>query len=439
MRDHDDIYAQYLRQAEPWHQAKELMDSPDPLKDIRSAIEAQEQMSISAKATEAADRFGPGRFSDIPGLVHTAAEMAGLARGQSISELADHFQSAAHASPTSSALHLYRNQDLSDTLLANVVSPVGRPDFFGTTEMDKIVARISMMSSSAEALRAQAGLQHQLVGSAAFEQAYELAQAAQQYHLDDYLDNFRTSVGPLTDKMLYLHSLDSIRSEAHLRSFVQASTVADILDNSRGYGFEAQQALERLAQQPIPHFGSMKEYGDMLKAAGIALPRWPHRRLLTIAERRKRLHQRSTGQETRPAKKAWTVFHRHELTLRNTIDIAMSDRYGEDWPHERLAKCGCKGLLGRWKARGGDVLDHADFAHYIYIMCDEEHFEAVFSIGFDDLEGLRNLLTKAKDLRIPVMHFQPFTEEDLRDVRTTWKAIESGLLGLTSDCELVYH
>lgn len=314
---------------------------------------------------------------------------------------------------------------------------LGRP----AHDMDKFAARIGIVGTAAESLRIQSeAFRRQLVASTVFDQAYELAQAAQQFHLDDYLDSFRTSVGPLTDKMLYLNSLDSIRSEERLRSFVQASTVADILGNSLGYGSEAQQALESLARQTIPQFDTVQEYGHMLKAAGIALPHWPHPRLLTIGERRKRLRQKmNAGPDSRHAKKAWTVFQRYELILREIIDDVMTEHYGEDWPHERLAKCGCQTLLGRWNKRGGNLFDHADFAQYIAIMCDEEHFEAVFSSGFEDRDGLRDLLTKAKDLRAAVMHFHAFTKENLRDVRTTWTAIESGLLGLTSEYELVYH
>ena len=358
--------------------------------------------------------------------------------GRQYSQLAA--QAAAHIPSLSAPLDLYRCQELDEGLLANRVFPISQSALWGASEMDQVAARIGMVSSSAEALRIQAGLQHQLLGTAVFDQAYELAQAAQQYHLDDYLDQFKTSVGPLTDKMLYLNSLESIRSEEHLRSFVQASTVADVLGHSHGFGFEAQQALAILSQQTIPQFASVQEYGHVLKAAGIALPRWPRLQLLTIAERRKRLRKlRGVNKGSKHRKEAWTVFDRNEQILREIIDAAMTDHYGEDWPLERLERCGCQRLLSRWMAHGGDVLDHADFGHYIYIMCDEEHFEAVFSIGFGELEGLKGLLTKAKSLRIPVMHAQSFTKEDLRDVRTTWKAIEAGLLGLTSEYEVVYH
>lgn len=82
MRDSHDIYSQYLHQVEPWRHTQELIDSFDPLKDIRSAIEAvQDRISVSAKA---ADRFGMECFSDSLGITHTAAEMARMAGGSSV-------------------------------------------------------------------------------------------------------------------------------------------------------------------------------------------------------------------------------------------------------------------------------------------------------------------------------------------------------------------
>jgi hypothetical protein len=84
--------------------------------------------------------------------------------------------------------------------------------------MDKIAARIGIANSAAEVVRIHnEALRSQLVRSAAFDQAYELAQAARQHHLDDYLDNLEISVGPLTDKMLYQNSLDSSRWESYGR------------------------------------------------------------------------------------------------------------------------------------------------------------------------------------------------------------------------------
>ena len=133
------------------------------------------------------------------------------------------------------------------------------------------------------------------------------------------------------------------------------------------------------------------------------------------------------------------MLHRLEVSLRDVISSRMEQHYGEDWPRERLPQCDCKDLLGKWQKRGGEVLDHADFAHYIGIMCNPEHFEFIFSVGFEDSDALRTLLNRAKDLRIPVMHSLEFTQENLRDMRVTWKALETGLVHLTSDIDFNFH
>lgn len=88
MKDHHDIYAQYLRQTEPWRQAKELMDSLDPMRSILSPMkEALDQipLSASAVAAAAADRFGLGHHYDTVGLANsTAAEIARMVGGSSV-------------------------------------------------------------------------------------------------------------------------------------------------------------------------------------------------------------------------------------------------------------------------------------------------------------------------------------------------------------------
>lgn len=308
-------------------------------------------------------------------------------------------------------------------------------------EVTQLSSRIGQAGSIAETLRLQNELvKRQVFGTDAFEQAKALALASERYHLDDYLDSLRTATGSLTDKMLYLGSLDSIRSPEALKAFVHASTVADILGGSTGFDSQARQAWESLTSQTQPHFDTVQVYGKVLSAAGLTMPRWPHPRLLTIGEKRRRLQQRIQDRSnTKHAQKAWPVIYRLEVSLRDIISARMEQHYGEDWQRERLPQCGCKDLLGKWLNRGGDVLDHADFAHYIRIMCDPEHFECIFSFGFDDSDALKALLTRAKEVRIPVMHCLEFTQENLRDLRVTWRALETGLLRLTSDVDFDYH
>ncbi|MFC0194728.1 hypothetical protein, partial [Aureimonas pseudogalii] len=102
-------------------------------------------------------------------------------------------------------------------------------------------------------------------------------------------------------------------------------------------------------------------------------------------------------------------------------------------PNSRLS-----GEMGStpWRKRGGDVLDHADYAHYARIMSNPEHFEVVFEAGFDDPAALAALLHDAGRLRAASHHARAFTLEDLRDLRVIWKTIETGLIAFVSDYEV---
>jgi hypothetical protein len=159
--------------------------------------------------------------------------------------------------------------------------------------------------------------------------------------------------------------------------------------------------------------------------------------LLTTAEKRRRFKARLQGRaEPAHVRKAKSLVHRYELTLRDILDAVMADTYGEDWPDSRLPLCDCKDLLGRWRKRGGDVLDHADYAHYARMMSHPEHFEAIFEAGFDDPQALAMLLEDAGRLRAASHHARAFTPKDLRDLRVTWRTIEAGLLAFTADFEV---
>lgn len=59
-----------------------------------------------------------------------------------------------------------------------------------------------------------------------------------------------------------------------------------------------------------------------------------------------------------------------------------------------------------------------------------EHFAELFEAGFEDREALIGLIEKAGNLRAPSHHARPFTTEDLRDLRTTWRLLEKGLAAL---------
>lgn len=103
---------------------------------------------------------------------------------------------------------------------------------------------------------------------------------------------------------------------------------------------------------------------------------------------------------------------------------------GATHPCTGLKRCGCTDLLGRWRARGGDPLDHADFAHYKRIMTHPENFSRVFASGFDDPQELATLIDRAGRLRAASHHGRSFSEEDLRELRVTWRTLQTGLENL---------
>lgn len=296
--------------------------------------------------------------------------------------------------------------------------------------------RIDRFSTVGEVLSAQTATQQHLAmySSAAVDEAKRIAELAQTYTLQAALDPFRTAVEPFASKLLHLQALDTIKSPAYLNAFMQASTISDLFVESMRVDRQLQEATRQFLQAPVPAFDTLKVYGQFLSAAGLGLSHWPHLRLLTIGEKRRRFRARLKNKaESSHVIKARTVAQRYELTLRDILDEVMASEYGEDWAIERLPLCNCKDLLGKWKKRGGEVLDHADYAHYERIVSYPAHFEAVFEAGFDDLMELGMLIKKAGSLRAALQHFHKFTPEDLRDLRLIWRTIETGLLALTDN------
>ena len=299
--------------------------------------------------------------------------------------------------------------------------------------------RLDRFSTASEILNAQEASQRHLAmySSAARDEVRGIAELAQTYNLRAALDPYRTSVESFASKLLHLQTLDTIRSPAYLDAFMQASTISDIFVESMRVDRHLQEATRQFSQVAVPTFGTLNDYGQFLNAAGLRLPHWPHVRLLTIGEKRRRFRVRlNSNAEPVHVKKAKSLVHRYELTLRGILESVMASEYGEDWAKERLPLCDCKKLLGTWRERGGEVLDHADFAHYEWIMSYPEHFEAVFEAGFDDRTAMMTLIKKAGNLRAALLHCHPFAQEDLRDLRLIWRTIETGLLALTADYDI---
>lgn len=274
-----------------------------------------------------------------------------------------------------------------------------------------------------------------LVDQSLLDRALATARFAESFALPSALEAFRTSEESLAFKLLGLPDFSSIdQRPEYLDAFVQVSAVSDALAQSSGIHSATWEAVQSLGLAAMPTFDTLAGYRGFFDAAGLTLPRWPRVRLLTAAEKRRRIKARlKANAEPAHVKKAKSLVHGYERVLREIIDAAMAEAYGEDWPNARLPLCECKDLLGKWRNRGGDVLDHADYAHYERIMGHPEHFDMLFEVAFDNPEELVALLNRAGRLRAASHHAREFTPEDLRDLRLTWRTLEAGLVALTDD------
>ncbi len=275
------------------------------------------------------------------------------------------------------------------------------------------------------------------------EQAEKIAQLSAGLALPSVLEQFRTPTDSFVDRILRLSdgglstSALAIARPAQIEAFARASAMADMFAESERLTRGVREAVGVFSITDMPQFANLAGYRNFLDAAGLRLSHWPRRRLLTMAEKRRRLKARLQANSAPPhVKRAKTLVHRYELTLREILDAVMAETYGEDWPDERLPLCDCKDLLGKWKSRGGEVLDHADYTHYARIMSHPEHFQAIFEAGFDDPTAVFDLLKQAGKLRAASHHAHLFTPDDLKALRLTWNQIETGLLALTPDFDL---
>lgn len=303
-------------------------------------------------------------------------------------------------------------------------------DVFSTVE------RLSLYSSAAEAVRQKelSDRYRLALPESMVMEARKFADLSQSMILQESLDRFRPAAEQLTNKLLHFHSLDAFVQTSNLSAFVQTAAVAEAFRESSRVDSALVEAAKQFALVQLPALYGRSDYSRFLDASGLLLPKWPNPRLLTLGQKRHRLNLKLRGNsESSHERKGKSLVKRYELALRDVLEEAMYIEYGVDWAELRLPVCNCKDLLGKWRKRGGDPLDHADYAHYRRIMVDPDHFEAVFSAGFDDPIHLASLLTRAGDLRSALAHHHPFSPSDLRDLRTTWTLIETGLLAITAD------
>jgi len=308
---------------------------------------------------------------------------------------------------------------------------------------DPLSERIRAISALSGAHAALAGLGRPAFSSAMIDQAHRISEMARGFALPDVFERFRTPTDTFVDRLLLLSRPELGFSQSFLNTpdtitaFTKASALADMFAETDQLTLSVREAAGLFSITEMPQLASLAGYRSFLDAAGLSFSRWPRRRLLTMSEKRRRLKARLQANAAPPhVKRAKTLVHRYELTLREVLDAVMAETYGEDWQQERLPLCDCKDLLKKWQKRGGDVLDHADYAHYARIMSHPDHFNAIFEAGFDEPAAVFELLTSAGSLRAASHHARAFTPEDLKSLRLTWKQIETGLIALTPDFEV---
>src|ERR1019366_5532334 len=228
------------------------------------------------------------------------------------------------------------------------------------------------------------------------DQARDMAKLAQSLPLSIALEQFRTPPELLAYKLLNVHDFEFMQQPTYLAAFNHAYAMSDFISQSARIDRALRDATHALTLAGIPNFETLAAYRHFLDAASLTLPRWPRMRLLTAAEKRRQVRTRLKKNAEPPhVRRAKSLVHHYELTLREILDDVMAGAFGEDWAETRLPACGCNDLLRRWRERGGDVLDYADYAHYAKIMSDPEHFTAVFHVEFDDPETVAALMRKA--------------------------------------------
>jgi hypothetical protein len=267
--------------------------------------------------------------------------------------------------------------------------------------------------------------------------AREAAERASALAMPTALAQYRVTATSLSERMSLLEPNRMMRDGVALEAFARSAAMSDALALATRVDRGILDAARVYTATTMPDLGSLAAHRSFLDASGLWLPRFPRVRLLTAAEKRRRFRARLQRNAEPPhVTRAKSLVHQYERVLREIIDAAMAATYGEDWWQERLPKCGCNTLLGRAAARGGDPLDHADYAHYRMIMSDPQHHADVFSVAFDDPAALAQLIDDAGRLRARSHHAGTFTPEDLRDLRVVWRTIEAGLLALTADFDL---
>lgn len=263
------------------------------------------------------------------------------------------------------------------------------------------------------------------------ESAVESARLAGSLVLPDLLDQFRVADLTFAAQLADAHQMPWW-DDLHLDALNAHSALSGMFDQIGVVGSGTWPAIESLLTDPLIGLDSIRQAREFLDISGLL--RFPRFRTLTRQEKRRQIKRLiKENAVPAPVKKAQGLVHRYEKLLRVLIAQCMEVAYGEDWAEARLPRCDCKKLLGKTLEGDESVLDHADYKHYELIMCHDEHFEAVFAVGYTDVDALRRTIVRLGQLRARSHHGRTFTPEDLRELATLWRAMEAGFEGLIDD------
>jgi hypothetical protein len=391
-------------------------------------MKATDHLSVEAQKLLAQSTTGIGRTSDTLALLGQSA-VREFARHQTQTQLLRDLASSFSLKPQ----------------LDGLSGLTRGPAFEAAERLSSTMAKMELPSvrfAQQLQLGSATRLALQIADSPAIQAARHIAEQISRFRLPSALDGFRTGSEELSYKLLGLDSLKGLHVERGLGGiFASTSAFADAIALSTRVDSSLMAAAKAFALTELPCFDSLVQYRSFFDAAGLRLRRWPRIRPLSKAERKRRLREkRKRLAQPAHVTRAKRLIHQHERLLCDVIDEAMSDAFGDDWALHRLPLCDAKTLLGRAESKGGEPLDHADYHHYREIMMHPEHFEAVFALGFDDPDDIRQLIDKARDLRARSHHAaRPFTPEDLRDLRLVWNAIIKALTALTPEFEIEWN
>ena len=265
--------------------------------------------------------------------------------------------------------------------------------------------------------------------------AIESARLAGALNLPDALERYRLSDTALSSQIVEAKKLAWFDAP-RIAALNSHAAMSDLLDTTKIIGHGTLSAVNEFLSEPS-YLHSVRQVSQLMEVS--KLLRLPRYRILTRDEKAGRI--RVLVKNSAPsahARRAHSFIHRYESVLRFVLADCMERAYGEDWAASRLPLCGCKNLLGKGKTldEGETILDRADFTHYANIMCDSEHFDNVFSAGFDDPEELRQMIIRVGNLRARSHHARTFTPEHYRELVTLLRTIEAGLSGLIEEIEI---